>query len=315
MNFQYASSSDHRPEAMADVPGACDLTLTRAVIQYRELLDSGLPGGRIQDIGLGLVLEGKYAGEAQVLDLGSGGLRAMDLGTELVILDWVYEPTLEHVNRLLVEDAANAGDAADTGLDAMGAPLAGGEDSGLSRYCFRVAAGVLERLGFSYLTRPTFLRIGFRDVCRDLDFHEGTAFRFLLGPRRVARVHMDYETGGLRIATGRSAPDLELEEALRGAFHEAELRRGGPGGPTGTVWYDLRLPMSVTLSETRVQLARVRRGMERLLARFEPQRFRAVRETLDALGERDTLSGLTIRDHRPSSVQVDVGAPAPSTVH
>lgn len=315
MNFQYASSSDHRPEAMADVPGACDLTLTRAVIQYRELMDSGLPGGRIQDIGLGLVLEGKYAGAAQVLDLGSGGLRDMDLGTELVILDWVYEPTLVHVNRLLVADAAGEGVEPGVGLDALGDAPEGSEGSGLSRYCFRVAANVLERLGFSYLTRPTFLRIGFRDVCRDLDLHEGTAFRLLIGPRRVARIHMDYETGGLRIATGRSAPDLELEEALRGAFQEAELRRGGPGGPTGTVWYDLRLPMAVTLGETRVQLTRVRRGMERLLARFEPQRFRAVRDSLDALGERDTLSALSVRDHRPASVRVDAAIPAPSTVH
>src|SRR5690606_5672828 len=90
-----------RPEALADVPGVGDLSLTRAVIQYRDghELERGI--GRIEDIGLGLVLDGEYAASAEVLDLGSGTIRHLDLSAELVILDWVYEPTLDHVRLLL----------------------------------------------------------------------------------------------------------------------------------------------------------------------------------------------------------------------
>ena len=43
--------SGSRPEAMADVPGICELALTRAVVQYRNLHDVDLPEGRIEDIG------------------------------------------------------------------------------------------------------------------------------------------------------------------------------------------------------------------------------------------------------------------------
>ena len=54
---------------MADVPGVCELPLTRAVVQYRDLHEIDYPGGRIQDIGLALVLQGRYASSAQVVDL------------------------------------------------------------------------------------------------------------------------------------------------------------------------------------------------------------------------------------------------------
>ena len=66
--------SDTRPEAMADVPGICELPLTRAVVQYRDLHEIDIPGGRIQDIGLALVLEGRFASSAEVL----GGTAALD---------------------------------------------------------------------------------------------------------------------------------------------------------------------------------------------------------------------------------------------
>ena len=42
---------------------------------------------------------GRYAATAEALDLGSGKVKVLDLSTELVVLDWVYEPTLEHVTR------------------------------------------------------------------------------------------------------------------------------------------------------------------------------------------------------------------------
>ena len=91
-----------RPEAMGDVPGICQLPLTRAVVQYRELHEMDTPGGRIEDIGLALVVEGRQAGSAEVLDLGSGRIKVLDLSTELVVLDWVYEPTLGYVTELIL---------------------------------------------------------------------------------------------------------------------------------------------------------------------------------------------------------------------
>ena len=62
--------TDRRPEAMADVPGVCELLLTRAVVQYRDAHEVEEDGGRIQDIGLALVLEGRYASAAEAVDLG-----------------------------------------------------------------------------------------------------------------------------------------------------------------------------------------------------------------------------------------------------
>jgi len=98
--------TDARPEAMGDVPGICELPLTRAVVQYRDVHEMDTPGGRIEDIGLALVVEGKYASTAEALDLGSGKVKVLDLSTELVLLDWVYEPTLEHVTELITASAA-----------------------------------------------------------------------------------------------------------------------------------------------------------------------------------------------------------------
>ena len=56
----FSLHSAARPEAMADVPGVCELPLTRAVVHYRDLHEVDPPGGRIQDIGLAVVLEGRF---------------------------------------------------------------------------------------------------------------------------------------------------------------------------------------------------------------------------------------------------------------
>ena len=61
----FSIHSASRPEAMADVPGVCELPLTRAVVHYRDLHEVDPPGGRIQDIGLALVLEGRFASSAE----------------------------------------------------------------------------------------------------------------------------------------------------------------------------------------------------------------------------------------------------------
>lgn len=279
--MQTHSSHETRPEAMADVPGVCELPLTRAVVQYRDVHEVDLPGGRIQDVGLAVVLEGRYASHAEVVDLGSAEVKLLDLSGELVILDWVYEPTLEHL-AALVRSAARSG----------------GRDE-LSRFCFQVGMRVLERSGFGPLTRPTLLRLGFRDICRDLDLHEGTSVRFVLGEGRVVRAHLDYDGNALVFRTPTDTADPVLEGALRDAFPGADLRRIVPATPAATGGCQVRFPLPLDLAELRDEMEAIRTGLFRLLARFEPGRHRAVRELVATFGDRATLA--RIRDRRPGA--------------
>ena len=286
---QLTSLSDPRPEAMADVPGVCELPVTRAVVQYRDLHEIDLPGGRIQDIGLALVLEGRYPSSSQVVDLGSAQLKYLDLSTELVILDWVYEPTLEHVNRLVALQAQASESGSTPGAD-------------LGRYCFDLALRILGRVGYCPLTRPTILRIGFRDVCRDLDLHEGTSVRIVLGKGRLTRAYLDYDANALLFRTASAHPDEELEEALQEAFPEKDMRRIVPVGVGGSLSYQVRFPLPLSLAEVRLALEGVRRGLGHLLARFEPERYRAVESLLHTFGARETLGVLHIREPREEAV-------------
>lgn len=277
--FLYA---EPHPEAMADVPGVCDLPLTRAIIQYRDRHEMDR-GGRIQDIGLGLVLEGRYAASAAVVDLGQGEVKDLDLSTELVVLDWVYEPTLEHV-RWLVEsrNRARSGDRSWEGE--------------AQRYCFDLALRVLTRLGYSPITRPSVLRIGFRDVCRDLDLHEGTAVRVVAGAAGVIRVHLDYDSVALVVRTGLSRPDHTLERMLEGSFPAQDVRRILPSGPAAALGYQVRFQLPLTLSEARRLLHEMRLGLGQILAGYEPERHEAVQRLLDTFGTRDTLARLKLPD-------------------
>lgn len=277
---------------MADVPGACELPLTRAVVQYRDVHEVDTPGGRIQDMGLALVLEGRYASSAEVLDLGSGDVKLLDLGHELVVLDWVYEPTLDHVSGLLRQRAG------------------GGDPAPLLRFANRVGLEVLDRVGYSPLTRPSLLRLGFRDLCRDLDLHEGTSIRILLGRGRVVRVHMEYDTNTLVVRTPTGTRDRRLEAALADAFPDRELRRLVPPSAAAAGGYQVRFVLPQSLDELREQMSEIRRGLVRLLGRFEPDRVKAVQKHLATFGARETLSrlradGLDRRAERvsPSSVR------------
>ena len=276
MNTNPTLHLDARPEAMEDVPGVCELPLTRAIVQYREVHEVDQVGGRIRDIGLALVLEGRYAATCDAVDLGSGDVKRLDLSHELVVLDWAYEPTLEHAAELVRNAAAH------------------GRDGDLERFCFRVALRVIERNGFSPLTRPTLLRIGFRDVCRDLDLHEATAVRLSLGDRRVVRVHMDYEGNTLAVRTPTAHPDPTLEDALTKAFPSWDTRRLVPPSVALAGGYQVRLPLSLSLSELREQVARVRSGLVRLIGRFEPGRVERLERHVETFGERETLA--RIRD-------------------
>lgn len=279
--MQTQSSHDTRPEAMADVPGVCELPLTRAVVQYRDVHEVDVPGGRIQDVGLAVVLEGRYASHAEVVDVGSAEVKLLDLSGELVILDWVYEPTLEHLNAL-VRSAARGADRAE-----------------LSRFCFQVGMRVLERVGFGPLTRSTLLRLGFRDICRDLDLHDGTSVRLDLGDARIVRAHLDYDGNALVFRTPTDTADPVLEEALAEAFPDADLRRIVPVSPAATGGCQVRFPLPLDLSELRAQMDVVRSGLFRLVERFEPRRFQTVREVVGTFGDRATLA--RIRDRRPVS--------------
>lgn len=285
------------PEAMGDVPGICELPLTRAIVQYRDIHEMDAPGGRIEDIGLALVVEGRYASAAEALDLGSGKMKVLDLSTELVVLDWVYEPTLEHVTGLVTEAAGGTG------------------DEPLRRYGFRLALRVLERCGFGPLTRPSLLRIGFRDICRDLDLHEGTSIRVVLGPGRLTRIHLDYDACALVFRTAFQDPDAPLEHALVGAFPRGEVRRMVPVAAGEALEYHVRFPLPESLVEARACLAAMRRGIGALVARFEPTRFEALERVLDTFGARETLAGLHVRPPRARAVRVSETIPSSTAVH
>jgi len=276
---------ESRPEAMADVPGVCELPLTRAVVQYRGIHEVDIPEGRIEDIGLALVLDGQYASAAQVLDLGSGRVKELDLSAELVVLDWVYEPTLDHVHSLL----RGAVD-----------PSVEGEEprEALRRYSFDLALRILRRGGYGPLSRPTFLRIGFRDICRDLDLHEGTSVRIVMGPGRLTRASLDPDGNALLFRTASREQDPPLEDALMSAFPTREVRRLLPAGSMEGTSYQVRFPLPLTFMEARRLTGEFREGLVHLLARFEPQRFRALKEVLETFGSRETLGRIVIRESR-----------------
>jgi len=280
----FSLHSAARPEAMADVPGVCELPLTRAVVHYRDLHEVDPPGGRIQDIGLALVLEGRFASSSEVLDLGSSTVKMLDLSSELVVLDWVYEPTLKHVNRLLMERARGADE-----VDAA---------RRLGAYSFQMALSLLGRLGYGPLTRPTILRIGFRDICRDLDFHDGTAVRIVFGEHRVARAHLDYDANSLVFSTPSPEPDAILEAGVLEAFPHSDILRLSEAHNGGSVNYQVRLSLPASFAEAREELGTIRRGLGALLARFEPERFKGLEHHLTTFGVRDTLSQLHIRERR-----------------
>lgn len=321
--------SGPRPEAMADVPGVGEVSLTRAVVQYRDHHEMELSGGRIEDIGLALVLEGRTASSAEAVDLGSGAVKLLDLSTELVVLDWVYKPTLDHVQRLLearsragewgADERGESGPAPERNADSHHAPPSSAPGRSLEAYCFDLARHVLGRVGFGPLTRSTLLRIGFRDVCRDLDLHEGTTVRLTLGEGGLVRARLDYDASALLFRTASSEPTPELEEALREAYPGKDVRRIERLRDSAPISYQVRFPLPLSLSETRSVVDEMRSGLEAMLARFEPRRYRATHDVLDTLGSRSTLTRLRIREPRIRSVSMapDLDGPGPSsgTVH
>ena len=279
--MQHVTATESRPAALADVPGICDLPLTRAVVQYRDVHEVHHPGGHIRDIGLAVVVAGRFASSARAVDLGSAEVKYLNLTTELVVLDWVYDPTLAHLRAL--SDAREK-------HPARGAQL--------RRYCFDLALRVLNRRGFTPLTRPILLRIGFRDLCKDLDLHESTVVRIVTAPGVITRVHLDYEANSLVFrtpdSTGASGLGRTLREAFGGLGMETSRERGGRPYEVHRV----RFGIPVTFDEVLASLRTMRRGLGRLVARFEPERFGTVSGLTSTFGERATLDKLDFGDTR-----------------
>ncbi len=270
-----------------------EVSLTRAVLPYRDGADGSPPGGRIQDIGLGVVVDGSDPSRADVVDLGSAEPRVVQLSGPLVVMGWLYP----------------------SGLRSFGRILADAEEGGRDRVrslTFALALRALRRAGFGPLTRPTVLRIGFRDLCQDLDLHEDTAIRLLLPSGGVARIHLDYEGVSLVARTGRSGAVPELEAALVEAFPGSGLYRAPAHGGVSSRAYHLPLPAPRSLAEARELVGDLRRGVVRLLGRFEPARLASLRELTSTFGERDSLRHLEQVHAPPRLEPVRVGTPEPS---
>ena len=279
--MQRVTATESRPDALADVPGICDLPLTRAVVQYRDVHELHHPGGHIRDIGLAVVVAGRFASSARAVDLGSAEVKYLNLTTELVILDWVYDPTLAHLRTL--------GDVREKH------PERGAQ---LRRYCFDLALRVLNRRGFTPLTRPILLRIGFRDLCKDLDLHESTVVRIVTAPGVITRVHLDYEANSLVFMTPERTGGHGFGRALRESFGALPVGRSRSAGGEPHEVHHVRFGVPVTFEEVLESVRAMRHGLSRLVARFEPERFGTVSGLTSTFGERATLDRLDFGDTR-----------------
>ncbi len=265
-----STGTGHRPEAEPLITGICEISLERAIVPYRNDAASAELGGPIDDIGLGVVLRSDDLLRPEVLDLGSARARQVSFEGPLVILGWVFSSTLSTLREGLRESPES-----------------------LRRYSFSLALRALDRHGFNEVTRPHHLRIGFRDLVRDLDLHESTALRLAI-PGSVVRLHLDYGSTTLVARTAVGGRNPALESALRDAF-SGDLLGGRSADATGIQSYHIPLPTPRSVGEARSLMAKARRGFLHLLARYEPARYRAVREHLDAFGERDSLAQLRDR--------------------
>jgi len=270
------------PGAFGVAPGVCEVPLTRAFVLYRpEQEHSGIPeGGR--DLGVALVLDGRNPSRAASLDLGSGIRRLLDLSTSLSVMEWLHPPVFAEVEERIRTRLADASTVFGREAELLRS-LGGG-----------LLHSLLERTPFGALVRPTLMRIAFRDIAEDLDPHQNAAVRILLGPGRVARVHLDADHLRLLVRTGSSSRDPALETALGSAFPSMELRRSLAASPEGTVGYQVLLTAPATPSELRELMLSVRRGVERLVAHFEADRFLGLQAHVGTLGPRDTLAHIRL---------------------
>lgn len=248
--------------------GGCEVSLERAVVPYVTREDRALPGGRSTDLGVGVVLEGPRSGRCEILDLASGEIRSAELAPPMIVFGWIFTTPFRELLR-----ARRAGEPGRTPA---------------------LAGRILGQIGYGPLTRPVFLRAGFRDVAMDLDPHEGTAVRLGLPGGGVARAHLDYDRAVLVVRTGRSTIDPALAKALPDAFPRRPLFRVTSGAGQGSAELHVHLPDLPALADLRGEIRRLRRGLLHLLARFDEPRYRTVSELVAGFGERDLLGRLAV---------------------
>lgn len=259
----------------ARIPGSPDVSVTGAVVQYRQRHRRRTGVEALDDIGVALILEGQCASSCFALDLGSTVPLELDLSAELVVLGWVDMDTLADVRRFAAEADRSGRAPRDAGP-----------------FCFGVALRALRTLGYSSVTRPSLLRIGFRDVLRDLDPDGARQVRFEIKSGKIARVSLDAEGNALSVTVTPQSPlpDADLESALTEAFPVAELRRVDQASGA---YYQVRLPLPLGMAELRGLLQQVRAGLAHLFWKFEPNRSQVVAEQLATFGRRDSLGRLT----------------------
>jgi len=136
-----------------------------------------------------------------------------------------------------------------------------------------------------------------------------------VGGSRVTRAFLDYDANALVFRTSAIEPDVALEAAILDAFPSNEVMRTTIATEGPEISYHVRLPFPVSLREARKELSHIRRGLARLLARYEPERFRAVEQHLSTFGERETLAQITVRDAGIRSVSLRTHASPQVTVH
>ena len=265
-----------RPRPTADVVGKADLALTRAIVQYRSAQILGRAAPSPADIGLALIVEGRYAASAAAIDLGSAALRELDLSGELVVLGWMTGASVEQVQDVL---ARVRGDAE--------------RRQALGPVCFGLALRILEDLGFTPLTRASYTRIGFIDICRDLDGDGDGQIRIDSGREGVVRVAYDADHNLLAFAPSTAGAHPAFTGGLLNAFGGLDVRQRLRH--SGSPWrYQVRLPLPDSLAEVHGVLERIRVGLAHLIAHFEPERYRALREQMATFGRRDTLARIRI---------------------
>lgn len=279
----------HRPPDQLVFTGRCEVSLVRAVLPYADLdRPDGAPV--LEDLGLGVVLEAGEPSAATVLDLGSGQRRRADLNRPVILLGWLYPGT---VRALLAQASAS---------EASGSRFRSG--------WWARALRMLDRTGFSSLTRPLFLRAGFRDLVEDVDLHESLAIRIAVAGG-VAQAWLDCDRSALVVRFDSDEPDPEFEHELREAFPRWPVLAGSDADGAGGTVRRVEIPLARSLRELRRDLRGLRRGVLHLLERFEPVRYRAIREAFAGFGERDSLAAFTARELRSLPVPataLDVGA-------
>jgi len=254
--------------------GACEISLERAILRYRPPTRVDGAEGQGEDLGLGVVLAASAGGGGLILDLGSGRVNSFSPDGPVVLLGWVLASAVDRIKGNLEED-----------------PQA------VRRMGFAMAMKVLDRTGFGALTRPLFLRLGFRDVVQDIDPHEGASVRVQVAGHGVVTLYMDPDSATVVVRAPWLDRSSTLEEALVSAFRpegdspvETELGSLSRSvDVSGRQTYRLDLPLPESVSESRLLLRRIRAGIMALVADFEPERHAAISERVEVFGSRDTL--------------------------